>query len=98
MEVTELVLVVQTYPYCDRKHFRAKAAACFTNFLLEIIFFPLSWREMFQTSNNTENQFWKANMGIGPTLAGNQVEELTPETGPVSLLVVKGLLQFVTEH
>lgn len=53
---------------------------------------------MFQTSNNTENQFWKANMGIGPTLAGNQVEELTPETGPVSLLVVKGLLQFVTEH
>lgn len=53
---------------------------------------------MFQTSNNTENQFWKANMGMGRILAGNQVGELTPARSPVSLLVVKGLLQFVTEH
>lgn len=37
-------------------------------------------------------------MGVGPTLAGNRVGEVTPERGSVSLLVVKGLLQFVTEH
>lgn len=36
-------------------------------------------------------------MGVDAILAGNQVGELTPERGPVSL-GPSGLLQFVTEH
>lgn len=66
----------------SHKAFQSKSSNMFYQFLIRSYFFPLSSGEKFQTSNNMENQLWKANIGVGPTHAGNQVGELTPGERP----------------
>lgn len=93
LEIAKIQTCSRSYRACvggsnlvlvSHKAFQSKSSSMFYQFLIRSYFFPLSSGEKFQTSNNTENQFWKANMGVGPTHAGNQVGELKPEKGPVS--------------